>query len=264
MNSKILLSTALASTAVLTGCLQHETTIHLKSNGSGTIVEETRFGAQAMAMLSQMPTEGKEPFAEMFSEQKAKTRSTKLGEGVTFEKIEKIDLNGTKGARIIYRFTDINKVQLTPGSGMSDMSPAPGPDSKTSNEHPIRFSLSGDDLTIEMPRPEKQEKSASPKPRNPANDNPQAEAMAKQMMGDMKVSVKIVAVDGIDDSNATYREGGTITLMAMDMGKILNQPGAFKKLQNAGNGDPAAAMEAMKGIDGMKFEPKEKITIDLK
>ncbi|MES2997052.1 MAG: hypothetical protein V4733_09615 [Verrucomicrobiota bacterium] len=265
MKSPLLIAASLVCATLLPSCLQHETTINLKTNGSGTLVEETRFGAQMVAMLSQMPAgeTGKDPFAEMFSEEKAKARTAKLGDGVTFEKIEKIDANGAKGVRIIYKFADINKLQISPGSGMSDLNPEAQPAGQPKPQ-PIRFKLEGDDLTVEMPKPQKSDKPADAKPKDPDADNPQAEAMAKQMMSDMKVSLKIVAVDGIDETNATHRDGATVTLMEMDMGKILNQPGAFKKLQNADDEDPAATMAVLKGIDGMKFETKEKIVIDLK
>ena len=42
---------SLLTALALPSCLQQATTIHLNKDGSGTIVEETTFGAQMAAML---------------------------------------------------------------------------------------------------------------------------------------------------------------------------------------------------------------------
>lgn len=262
MKKTILLAGAAACALALPSCLQHDTTITLNKDGSGTLVEETKFGAQAVAMMGQFGgEEGKDPLKEMFSEEKAKTRAAQLGEGVTFEKSEPVTANGAKGAKVTYKFANINKLKLSSDGGMDALAPEGAPKPEKPKADPIKFSFSGDDLTIEMPKPAKSEQPAGEKPAG--EDNPQEEAMVKQMMGDMKMSVKIVVPGGIDKTNATNRDGNTITLMEMDMGKILNQPGAFKKMKEAPEGDTAAAMELLKGIDGMKMETKEKVAVDI-
>src|SRR5690606_38958518 len=119
---RIFLSLASVVAALFTtSCFQSETTVHLNKDGSGTLVEETRFGGQALEMLSQFAqgfgggapgAEKKDPLDEMFSEDKAKARAAKLGEGVTFEKAEKSEKDGFKGTRTTYKFADINKLVL--------------------------------------------------------------------------------------------------------------------------------------------------------
>lgn len=255
---------AAACASLLPSCLQHETTIHIQKDGSGTLVEETRFGAQAVAMMTQMSAAdpSKDPLKQLMSDEKAKKRATTMGDGVTFEKAEMIDKDGSKGARMTYKFKDINKLLITSSGGLDDMAPEGTPKPETPKQEPIKFTYDGDDLTVALPQPKVDEKAANtPKPEMP--DNPQAEAMAKQMMSDMKVTLKIVADSGIEKTDATHHTGNTVTLMEMDMGKVLNTPGAFKKLQSVPKGDTKAAMDAMKGIDGMKMETKEKIEIDL-
>ena len=77
---KILLAMASAVTAlVLPGCFQSETTIHLNKDGSGTLVEETRLGAQMLAMMDQMAAglgggekAKADPVKQMFSDEKAR------------------------------------------------------------------------------------------------------------------------------------------------------------------------------------------------
>lgn len=266
MKRLILAFTSVLAALVLPGCLQSETTIHLNKDGSGTLMEQTTLGAQMMAMMAQMSAisgddaKNKDPLAEMFSEEKAKARATKLGEGVTFEKSEPVTVGGNKGARVTYKFKDISKLKISPGDGMKAMSPAGGDAPAADKEKPIVFALVGDTLTITLPE---QDKPQADKDAPKAEENPQMEMMMKQMLGDMKMSFNVVIDSGIAESDATHRDGNTITLMNVEMGKLLENPETLKKLNAAGHDNPAAAMEALKGIEGVKMEVKPKITVKL-
>ena len=119
---KQILSLAAALTALtLNSCLQHEATITLNKDGSGTIVEETKMSAQALAMMQM--AEGMEdenadakpapnPLEQMISKERTEKRAKELGEGITVIKAELVDVGAHKGARITYGFKDINKVTL--------------------------------------------------------------------------------------------------------------------------------------------------------
>lgn len=269
----------LIAALVLPGCLQYEATVRLQKDGSGTFEEQTLLGAQMMAMLNQFAAmggeaAGEDPLADMMSEEKAKERAAKLGEGVTFDKAERVEKNGAMGVKITYRFKDINKLQVTTSDGlqganpMADMAPA---DMEKPKEEPFRFAYDDGKLTVSMPQQDKEEakkaaaeaKEAAGGADMPDMDNPEAEAMMKQMLGDMRVSLKLVVEPGIGETDASHRDGNTITLMEMDMGKLVENKEAFKKLATAGQDDPAKAMEALKGIDGVKIETKEKITVKI-
>ena len=254
---------------VLPGCLQSETTIHLNKDGSGTLIEETTLGVQMQAMMEQMAALGgggadaKDPMAEIFSEDKAKARAKNLGDGVTFEKSEPLTKGANKGARTTYKFADINKLKFSPGDSMKDISPggAQGgaPDQK---QDPIGFAFADGTLTILMPKPDQEDVAKGADTEIPDAEDPQMEMM-KQMLGDMKVSVKLVADSGISETDATNRDGNTITLMEMEMGKLMKDPEVFKKLAAAGHDNPDAAMMALKDVEGVKMETKEKVTVKL-
>lgn len=277
MKKTLLALTSILATLVLPGCFQNETTIHLNKDGSGTLVEENRLGAQMLKMLDQMggamggddKANKADPLKDMLSEEKAKTRATTLGEGVSFVKVEPVNANGSKGARTTYAFKDINKLKITTGDsmkGMTAMSGAEAPaDKKT---EPVVFNYAGGKLTIKMPKPKKTEVPAAEEaakdgePGKTDMDSPEAMAMMKQMCGDMKVSLKLVVEPGIDETNATHVDGNTITLMEMNMGKLVENVDAMKKLTKMDQkADPKAAMEALKGIDGIKVEDKEEVTV---
>lgn len=263
----------------LTSCLQNETTVHLNKDGSGTLVEETTLGAQMTAMMGQMAAMGgpgaaakKDPIAEMFSDEKAKARAAKLGEGVTLEKNEAITKAGNQGARATYHFNDINKLTVSTGDGIQNLSPMGGMGGMAKAEEkanrPIKFDYADGKLKVTMPKPEKAVEGPnddSPKhdtPKMPDPNDPQM-AMMQQMMSDMKLSLKLVIEPGIANTNASFQDGKTITLMDMEMGKLFANPEVMKNLQKMDKKDPAASLEMMRGIPGVKFETKPEIDVTL-
>jgi hypothetical protein len=266
----------LGITLVLAGCFQNETTIHLNKDGSGTLVEETRLGAQTLAMFDQMAALGGEnatedPVQQMFSEAKAKTRATELGEGVAFEKSEAINANGSKGARVTYHFKDINKLKISAGDSMKKISPmgamgeVRAPAAKKSEL--IVFAYADGTLTVKMPQPAKPAALEIPAGEGldkPDMDSPEGQAMMKQMLGDMSMSLKVVVEPGIAETNATYPSGNTITLLEMDMAKLLENADTLKQLGKVDPKDSAAAMEALKGIKGVKFETQQAVTVKIR
>ena len=279
---RILMPIAAALAAfVLPGCLQQHSTITVNKDGSGTIVEETTFGAQMAAMMGALGGLGGEeggaaqpdPLKDLADEGKAKERAASIGEGVTLDKIEPIDVEGRKGVRVTYKFTDINKVKYTSamedmGGEMAENVPLPDGTEKPVAK-PMSFKYADGTLTItnpDNPQPAGDDKAADGEAADsgePDAEAIQAEAMAKAMLSDMKVSMKIVVPDGIAETNATHVDGGTITLMDIDFGKVLGTPGLFTKMQQ-GDKNPAAVAQALKEVKGIKVEEKKEITVKVK
>ena len=268
MKKQILRAISAAAAICLASCIQHEMTITLNKDGSGTIVEETMMGNEMLAMLEQMAAgfDGEAeagPLDELLNEDEAKERASQLGEGVTFVKIEPVENNTGKGARVTYRFEDINKLKPDLGSGMNNI---PGADEgeQETKENPISFKYEGGTLTVTMPKPEKGDDAGDAADVEMPND-PEAEAMMKQIFGSMKMSIKLAFNPGIAETTATHRDGDIITLMEMDFGKVIANPDGFKKLAATQNeDDPALVMEALKDVDGVKLEVQPVFTVTLK
>lgn len=269
---RILLPVVSVFTAcLLASCFQNETVIHLNKDGSGTLTEETAFGPQAVEMLTQLAQlggggGGGDPLADLVSEEKAKARAATLGEGVTFEKIEAAGQNGFKGGKATYKFEDINKLKLSPDSSTKNVMPEmPGapPEAKKESK-PLGFKYDGGKLVLSIPEPEKPEAPAEEVPGAPGEIGPDEEAQAKALLGNMKISLKLVVEPGIAETDATHVDGNTITLTEMDFGKIIEKPGAIQKLSKMGNANPDAALEEMKKLDGVKVETKREVTVTLK
>jgi len=251
----------------LSSCLQVESTISVKKDGSGTITEELVFGEQ-MVMMMQMGAAqggpgaaGKDPMAQMLDKTKAQERAKKMGEGVELVSVEKIDAKGKLGIKTIYKFSDINKLTYSGASAM-DLGDMPGVKAEEAEDAGTSFKLADGTLTIIQKKPamEKGEDKEG-KPELPDDMDDQAMAMMQGMMKDMRMSMKIKIEPGIAKTNATYVDGNTVTLADIDFGKLVANPEKLKALQT---GDFDKAKDALKGIDGVKFEAQEKLEIKMK
>lgn len=267
----------------LTSCLEIHETVTLKKDGSGTIVEETVLGSQLSAMMQMAALQGGGA-PDMFGEEVAKKRAEKFGQGVTVAKVEKINQEGKSGSRVTYQFADINAVSLDMTDGASSlnaMSPqgAQAAEEKPTGVKPITFRYKEGMLTIANPQPDKealetaqeaaQDATGKTAPAEEGRIEPGAEvaqmqAMALQMMKDMKMSAKVVIEPGIAETNATHHNGNTITLMEMDMGKLMANPEVMKELQGLDIKNPAELEKKLKTIEGVKGEEKESVTVKLK
>lgn len=259
----------------LNSCFEIEQTVHLKKDGSGTIVEEMILSAQASGMLQMAALQGGGKVApDIFGEDAAKKRAENIGKGVTVAKIEKINKDGRTGARTTYAFADINTVAIKASdavSGLAPKNPAVA-EKKVAEVKPITFVYNEGELTIHLPQPKKEDieaaKEAAAKEAIPAKEAlpemAQMQAVAMEMMKELKISCKIIVEPGIAETDASYHDGDTITLLEMDMSKLMADPAMMKQLQGLDMQDPAAFEKKMKDVKGIKGEQKEKVTVMVK
>jgi hypothetical protein len=215
---------------------------------------------------------------DLFGEDMAQKRAEKFGKGVSVVKVEKINQEGKTGSRVTYRFTDINAVSLDLSDGSSSlkaMAPqmAEAADEKGAEIKPIRFHYKEGMLTIDNPQPPKEAVDAAKgaakeaiekEPAQAGAEAAQMQAMAMQMMKDMKMSAKVVIESGIAETNASHHAGNVITLMEMDMGKLMANPDVMKQLQGFDMKNPEELQKKLKTIDGVKVEEREKVSVKSK
>lgn len=255
------LSLALILPLLASSCLQTETTINLNKDGSGTIVEETTLGAQMIGMMTQFAQPGQpDPIQEMFSEDKSKAKVGEMGEGVEFVKVEMINEGGKKGGRTHYKFADINKLNLNPAGGLDAMNDAEKEEAKLKPEDFVKFKYADGKLSLITPPTKFDDLNMD----DAAAENPEMEAMMKQMMADMRMALKINLPGGIEKTNATFVDGNTVTVMDLQVGKMFDQKDALKKITETAKTDKKAAQEAFSKLDGIKIETKEDVSITLK
>lgn len=251
----------------LSSCFEFETEITLTKDGSGTITEETLFGEQMLGMIEMQAANGggaKSPLADLKDKAKAEEKAKSYGEGVTVDKIEEIKRNGGKGVRVTYKFTDINKVTFNPSGALGNMAPGQkAADSAKGQE--AKFQFADGKLTVILPQDEKAgDGDAEGEGGGDLDtDNPET-AMMMEMMRGMKVSAKLTASPEIAETNATHREGNTVTLFEMDFDKIMENPEGLKSLQKLNMKDRSKAAAALAKVKGVKAETKEKLTMTIK
>ena len=253
----------MAALMSLSSCIESHQTLNLKKDGSGTIVEENIMGAQMVAMMQLGAGQpgAPDPFAEMLEEGQYKAKAASYGEGVTFQKVEAIDKNGGKGVKVTYAFKDINTVSFEPGSGLDDMGPGEEGGEEEKVEAPLKVAYADGKLTITFPDPPKGEKPDVEEVEEELD--PQAQQMM-QMFKDMRISAKLNVEPGIKATNATHRDGGTIILMEVDFGKILENPDGMRVLQKLDMEDRKAMEEGLKGVKGVKIETKKSVDVTVK
>ena len=180
-----------------------------------------------------------------------------------FVKTELIDKDGKKGARVHFKFADINKIKVSPSGAVEDMNQqAPGEEEegKEDEEETVSFSYTDGKLKVKTPPADFEDMQMG----DEGAENPEMEAMMKEMMADMRLSLKLKIADGIESTDATYTEGDTITLFDVQVGKMFAQKNELKKIGETGKTDKEAAKAAFSKLDGIKVETKEDVTVTLK
>ena len=242
------------------GCLRSTTTIDLKVDGSGTIVQETAMSAQALGMLQGLAganQKAEKPPQQLFGEEQARQAAATMG--VTFVSGEAIKTGDLEGYRARYAFDDISKVTVKMDQGTDSL--APGSDAR---KPPFGFAFkrgaAASVLTIQMPDQTPGPAGALPMPgAGPDADKAQAAqamAMMKMMMRGLFVDVALTVSGRIIKSNAPYVEGSRVTLLQIDFDKLLGDDAALQKLQSARD------IKSLAAVPGLKVVSEPTVTIE--
>ena len=274
MKRQVNLLLALLSAMILSSCFQFETEITVNKDGSGTIVEEMVLGAQMVQAMEIAAAQGagadQNPLADLKDEAKAKQKAASYGEGVSLVKIEDVNKDGGKGVRVTYKFADINKVSFNPSGAVAQMVDLDESTSEAlaqAKDANATFKLVDGKLTITLPDGEDEgdlpEDTDNDLPDDFDPNDPQM-AMMMEMFKGMKMGAKVTVKPGIAETNATHRNGDTITLFEVNFDQLLKNPAGMKSLQKINMRDRAKAAEALANVDGATAETKKEVTIAIK
>ena len=254
------------------GCINFETLVKVKADGSGTLVQTMTMSAETMEMMKAAKGEGAKvesgkPMAlEAKDVEQAKAEASKLGEGVTFVKAEPIDTPQAKGMRATYAFKDVTKLKVSQKPTSPGGPPAPGAEAA---DDTMKFGFakapSGNAiLTVSMP----DLKTAAAKPagdKAPAKAPevpPEALAMMKQMFKGLRIAIAVEPEGKVVQTNSPFVEGSRVTLMEMRFDALLADEAKLKQFNAAMEGGSIAdAKRLMKGLNGVKIslDPEVKI-----
>jgi hypothetical protein len=256
---------------LFSGCLQVETTLFVKKDGSGTINEKVLFSKTFVNMIKDFAqafqdSSSTEEF-NLYEEENIIGDAKDYGDGVVYVSHEKIDNNNWEGYQVIYSFDDVSKIKI-----------APDPDSKidleeeaVSNELHKEFYffkfIKGDTPQLIIDRPDIELSSDSNETADSTdyvqNDDEEGEEYVKLMEG-MKIDI-LVQVDGeIENTNATYVDGSKVTLFQMDFGEMMKNKEAFEDFKRNEPQNIDELKLYLDKLEGIKIEVEEPITINFK
>jgi len=257
-----------AMLAVTMGCINSETLIKVKADGSGTIVETMTMNPEAIKQMggeggesSMKMTEKKEPF----SEAEAKAKVAEFGQGVTFVSAEPIDTKEAKGMRVTYAFKDVTKLNIS--QKPSGPGPAGTGETPKADEDQLKFAFAklpngNSVLTVRtggMGDAMKKGSGSSAPAAKQEETPPEALAMMKEMFKGLRIAV-IVDVDGkIVKTNSPYVSGSSVTLLDINFEALMNEEAKLKKLDSGGSVESMKAV--LKDVKGIKvnLDPEVKI-----
>lgn len=273
MNKVINLSVAVMTLLCMVGCMQVDSLVKVKRDGSGTIEETVlmnrEFIKQMEAMASQMGAkqgEGASKGFSLFDQEEVKKKASAMGEGVSYVSSKKVTVGDREGYKVCYAFADINKVKLNQNPGDKVPSSGAGPGDKGKKGEFINFQFTKGNpatLIVRMParKPgDKPEFSQKPKPEQ-GQDADMAMGMMSQMLKGMKITVAVEVEGAIVDTNATHRQGSRITLMEMEFDKLIENQEKFKEFARSKPESLEEAKKVMKDLPGIKVEFNEEVRI---
>jgi hypothetical protein len=279
------------------GCIQVDTLIKVKSDGSGTIEETVMMSKEMVQMMEGMMKQMMEGMAEgieeagnkpsekkpeqeqamesfdLFDEAKLKQEAGDMGEGVTYVSGKKISTDTFEGFEAVYAFADINKLKLN--QNPSDNMPSdPSQSGSEEKEEYVTFQFTKGKpatLSVKLPEDEPDKKEDAPKPEEmpelSAEEQQQAAMMLQQMKSmfkGMKIAMAIEVEGNVVETNATHVDGSRVTIMELDFGKLLEMP---EKLMEFSQLEPDSVEDAkafMKDIPGFKVDMNKELTIKFK
>jgi hypothetical protein len=282
---KLIMATAVLGLFFMNACMDVTTEVSVNKDGTGKVTYTVLYTKVFVDMMEQMAAMGQQPadgenkekksFLEKSADKEEMTKQAEnMGNDVTFESVKIIDgPDESKGYEAVFSFKNIEKLALSEmpkkmDGGQSQPSKNPG-------DKPIKFKLAkkgeNSSLTIIMPENAADKKSNEKKGKSVKSENPSQKAKNEEMTKQMRQLftgfrvVLRVKIDGaVSKTNATYfdKENNKITLVEMDIGKMVENDELMKKLQDVKPEDGSAVIkEKLKGVPFIKFETEKKVTV---
>ena len=241
-----------------TGCIHVTTLVTLKPDGSGTLDEEIGMNPQTLGMLAAFAGSGGKVDTrpdDIFNETKAREQAEKMG--ARFLSGTPIDTPSLKGYHAKFAFDDIKTLKVR-------MDAARETGSTTPDRDPFDFEFtkgaSSSTLTIKVPQDMQRPPLAQlgQRPELTPEQTQQMMAMMRPMLAGMFVDVAVVVDGQIVKTNAPFVDGTRVTLVQLDMNKVMQDDAAWTRLQSA------KTPEEMRNIAGVKMSTGPTITIEFR
>ncbi|NOX66322.1 MAG: hypothetical protein GXO85_11185 [Chlorobi bacterium] len=252
----------------LTGCIDVQYKMHLRTDGSGTIEEIVYMNSAMVQVLKGFMAMGNDSTQQkefsLFDEDELRKEAKDLGTGVRYVSGEELKDNGREGYRAVFEFDDVNKIKMN--EDVSDKTPSLGVEETPEDNITFKF-IKGSPATlmIYMPNDNEEgnevEEEVEVEADSVGNQDEEWTDEMKNMMKDFRISIQIELDGDIVETNATNVDGSTITLLEMSFNKLLEDPEKFKKLKGLDDASYEETKELLKDIPGVKFEMNEEVKV---
>ncbi|WP_412068720.1 hypothetical protein [Rubrivirga sp. IMCC43871] len=229
---------ALALAVVVSGCFQLSSVLSVRADGSATLRDEVRLsGFGLMAMQEDAGASDEAEFED---------RAGRLGSGVRLASVERRD----DGFTVVYDIDDVRTLAYTaPGMGEGD---------ESEGQFPMTFGFAEGEsatLDIRLPKPDPGKPAASDAAPADAAQQAQALTMMRSMMGEARISMAVEVEGAVEETNATYADGATITLVDLPMGPFVDALAERPDLLAAdGPPDASALAELLKDVPEVRIQ----------
>jgi hypothetical protein len=246
------------------GCFQSTTVLFVKGDGSGTIEQRTVVLAAALAQMRQLAALSGRSAATIdpLSEDQARSLAASLGAGVTLVSTNAIKTPEGEGRESKYAFTDVSQLRVSE-------QPAAPPDiaartpALSSDAPKVSFSLAHLEngnavLHINVPVP-----SLFVNPDGSGGINPTVIDQLQSLKVVLAGAHLVLAAepDGtFVATNSLWHEGKRVTLLEIDLDKLLADPAFVARVRAAKTGDEVKAV--LKDAPGLKVTLESDITIE--
>ncbi len=258
------------ATLAIAGCMEIETVVRVKPDGSGTITERLVMSNEIVDMMKEMAPEGQP--AELYNEQELRDAAPGYGEGVTFVSVKDVETEFGKGHETSYAFTDVNKIRVgqDPGEKMPGAEPVEGEDDAGDFTTFTMQPGSPGELVIHWPVDEAKSKSVETTETASTNETPVEQSaeeqeaameMMKMAFKDMRMSMHVEVAGSVVDSNATHLNGSRVTLVEIAFADFLDSEKAMTAMASNSDQTVADMKEMMALVPGLKMEIEPEVTV---
>lgn len=262
----------LGAALLVAGCMNLSSTLTVRPDGSGTLTERFVLDADMARMIQglvSLDSTGTAP--DPFSEANVRAEADSLP-GLRLQSFTRIDDATGRGYEATYRFENLNDVPFDPGPDdvLSDEGMGPTDDGPLDLMSAMRFAFtpgSPATLTIHLPfdtaevRPDAAMPEAAPDDGDPPSEAEME--MMRAMMANAGFRIAVTIDGEIVETNATHRDGATITLLEMDFGTLAQDSTAFREMMRMSSGPagPTPSIDRLNSFPGMSVEPQETVTV---
>ncbi|MDZ7754252.1 MAG: hypothetical protein U5S82_22090 [Gammaproteobacteria bacterium] len=246
---------------LLGGCVDVDTLIQVRTDGSGTVTQKVmvseRLVAPLRALTEGLGGDGKRRSLVMPDEEDMAARAEAMGPGVRLVDMQERRRDDAEGYVARYAFDDVRALRINQNPG--NLAPGAGAGTRrlSGAEH-ITFDFSPGppaELTVMFPDRGGREVEPRPPEDRPGGPGPEAlRAELGELFKGLRVAMAVQVEGTVLETDATHRDGPRITLMAIDFEELLAAPEYLDELAERRPRSLEEAKELLRDFPGIKLE----------